>query len=77
MVGWFILGNSWWVAGWFILGNSWWVVGWFIHGDGGYRVSHNKVYLLNILISQSPNITQRLFSTKTLRIDITFQKNYV
>ena len=42
-----------------------------------YRVSHNKVYLLSILISQSPNIAQRLFSTRNVRIDITFQKNYV
>ena len=42
-----------------------------------YQVSHNKVYLLNILISQSPNIPQRLFSTRNLRIDITFQKYYV
>ena len=42
-----------------------------------YRVSHNKVYLLNILISQFHNIAQRLFSTRNLCIDITFQKNYV
>ena len=42
-----------------------------------YRVSHKKVYLLNILISQPPTIAQRLFSTRNLCLDITFQKNYV
>ena len=42
-----------------------------------YRVSHNKVYLLNIPISQPPNIVQSLFSTRNLCLDITFQKNYV
>ena len=45
--------------------------------EGRYRVSHNKVYLLNIPISQPPNIAQRLFSTRNLCLDITFQKNYV
>ena len=42
-----------------------------------YRVTHNKVYLLNIPIFQSPNIAQRLFSTRNLCIDITFQTNFV
>ena len=41
-------------------------------GSRSYRVSHNKVYLINILISQSPDIAQRLFSTKNSCIDITF-----
>ena len=40
-----------------------------------YRVSHNKVYLLNTPISQPPNIAQRLFSTRNLCLDITYQKN--
>ena len=35
-----------------------------------YRMSHNKVYLLNILISQSPNIAQRLSSTRNSGIYI-------
>ena len=42
-----------------------------------YRVSYDKVYLLNIPISQPPDIVQRWFITRNLYLDITFQKNYV